>query len=196
MPPARTWLPQFPRIVRDVDDFPAPHLDRDAVKLIFGLKHRATLLLMKEVGPSPTRGGAWVVSKATLLGWLANQAEDAGREIERKKRFSRAVLRAELELPRKRTSLLTARLTPEEMAKIEEFPAEVTLIPGEPHRLIVEFTSIEMLGERLLAVGIALNKNLDRYMDMLETPAERTAREADEDDAKYIREWLEANPMR
>ncbi len=193
MPFPRTWLPQFSRIVKEVEDFPAPQLDRDAVKLIFSLKHRATLLLMKEVGPTRTRGGAWVVAKATLLGWLANQAEDAGREIERKARFSRAVLRADLELPRKRTPLLSARLTPEEMAAIEEFPSGVELIPGEPHRLIVEFTSMECLGERLLAVGIALNKNLDRYMEMLETPAERAARKAEEDDAKYIREWLQAN---
>jgi hypothetical protein len=193
MPFPRIWLSNYSAICSDAHAFSGAEFDRDAVMRLFGLKRRAALLLMEEIGPQKMRG-RWVLPKAALLGWLTMQAEAANREIERKARWSRSILQADLVRPRRRLPLLTARLSPEEILAVEQFPAGVTFIPGPPHQLLIEFWDVDDLNQKSLASCVVVNKAPERFAAFGDSQAEQNERDAEAADAAYFHDWLAAHP--
>jgi hypothetical protein len=193
MPFPRSWLPRIAAIVAAVKGWPADQLDRDAVAQIFTLKRRAAISLMEEIGPVRLRTGRWVLSREKLLLFLEGQAREAEIELARKERFTQSLLAADASLLRRPSILLAPRKlsTEQREAYAAGLPESVTLEPGSPNRLVVEFATIEELAERLLATGLALNNRLSVYQNLLE-PRPQDADDEDQAEreaAEYFRNW-------
>jgi hypothetical protein len=192
MPFPRSWLPRIASIVAVVEGWPADQFDREAVAQIFTLKRRAALSLMEEIGPVRRRTGRWVVSREKLLLFLQDQAKEAEIELGRKQRFTQSLLAADASLLRRPSILLAPRTlsTDQREAYAAGLPESVTLEPGSPNRLVVEFATVEELAERLLATGLALNNRLSVYQDLLEPqPPETLEDQAEREAAEYFRNW-------
>ena len=193
MPFPRSWLPRITEIKVAVEGWPADQFDRDAVAQLFTLKRRAALSLMEEIGPIRLRTGRWILSREQLLLFLQAQAKEAELELARKERFTQSLLAADASLLRRPSILLAPRkLSPDQReAYAAGLPESVTLEPGSPNRLVVEFATIEELAERLLATGLALNNRLSVYQDLFEPqPQDANAEtEAEREDAEYFRNW-------
>jgi hypothetical protein len=192
MPFPRSWLSRIAAIVAAIEDRPTEQFDRDAVAQLFALKRRAALSLMKEVGPVRLRTGRWVLPRHELLAFLQSQAKEAEIELARKKRFTYSLLAADASLLRRPSILLAPRALSTEQREtyVAGLPESVTLELGSPNRLVVEFSSIEELAERLLATGLALNNRLSVYQDLLEPREEDGAKDqAEREDAEYFKNW-------
>ena len=193
MPFPRSWLPRLPAILAAVEGAPADHFDREAIVQLFALQRRAALSLMEEVGPLRLRTGRWVVSREKLLLFLQAQFKEAEIELGRKERLTQSLLQADASLLRRPSILLAPRkLSPDQReAYAAGLPESVTLEPGSPNRLVVEFGTIEELAERLLATVLALNNRLSVYQDLLEPRPQDADDEdkAERDDAAYFRNW-------
>lgn len=195
MPFPRQWLPRLPEILAEVRHFPAPEIDREAIMGLFGLKRRAALLLMREIGPRAIRG-RWFVDRQELLRWLAARQPEADQESGRRARWSRTMLQADLEKPRRPSPLLTVRLSPEEVRETVDFPAGVSLTPGRPSVLTIEFASITDLAEKILRLGVAMNRNLDRYVALVEPQSGPSAEEQEQirRERDYFLHWKPGDP--
>jgi hypothetical protein len=193
MPFPRSWLPRIAEILTAVEDWPIDQFDRDAIAQLVTLKRRAALALMKEIGPVRLRTGRWVVPREKLLAFLQSQAKEAEIELARKERFTQSLLTADASLLRRPSILLASRkLSPDQReAYAAGLPESVTLEPGSPNRLVVEFGTIEELAERLLATGLAINNRFTVYQDLLEphSPEADTESQAEREDAEYFRNW-------
>lgn len=193
MPFPRTWLPRISDILAAVQGWPAKEFERDAVAQIFTLKRRAALSLMKEVGPVRLRTGRWAVSREQLLGFLHSQANEAEIELARKQRFTQSLLAADASLLRRPSLLLAPRKLSAEQREVYAagLPESVSLEPGSPNRLVVEFSTIEELAERLIATGLAMNNRLSVYQDLLEPRSQGVEAEdqAERADMEYFRNW-------
>ncbi|WP_114211297.1 hypothetical protein [Acidisarcina polymorpha] len=193
MPFPRSWLPRIRSIVAAVEDWPAEHLDREAIAQVFALKRRAALSLMKEIGPIRLRTGRWILPREKLIAFLQAQAKEAEVELARKERFTQSLLAADASLLRRPSILLAPRTLSSEQreAYAVGLPESVTLELGSPNRLVVEFATIEELAERLLATGIALNNRFSVYQDLFapQSQAAHDEDQAEREDAEYLENW-------
>ena len=193
MPFPRTWLPRISEILTIVDGWPAQEFDRDAVTQIFALKRRAALSLMKEVGPLMLRSGRWVIPRERLLGFLHSQTNEAEIELGRKERFAASLRAADASLLRRPSLLLAPRKLSagQRESYTSGLPESVTLEPGSPNRLVVEFSTMEELAERLLATGLAMNNRFSIYQDLLEPRSKQVDAEDLEErsEAEYFKNW-------
>ncbi len=99
MPVPPTWIPRLAEILAAVESLPSRDLDRDQIMRLFGVKRRAALLLMKQLEPKIVRG-SWRIDRSRLTAWLEEQMHDSDRELERQKRLTRALITADISLPR------------------------------------------------------------------------------------------------
>ena len=193
MPFSRTWLPRISAILATIQGWPAKEFDRDAVARIFTLRRRAALSLMKEIGPVRLRTGRWAIPRERLLGFLHSQAKEAEIELARKQRFTQSLLAADASLLRRPSILLAPRKVTTEQREVYAagVPESVTFKLGSPNRLVVEFSTIEELAERLLATGLAMNNRLSVYQDLLEPRSQQRNAEdqAARADMEYFRNW-------
>jgi hypothetical protein len=195
MPFPKLWLPRLSEILADVQRFPSSDIDREAIMRLFGLKRRAALLLMKELNPRTERG-SWYIDKKELLRWLKSREPEAEREVDRRARWGELMLRADLEMPRKSSPLLTVQLTAEQVRAVQDFPAGVSLVAGKPSSLTIEFQTVTELAEKVLRLGVAINQNLDRYVSLIEPDAARETEEGNElrRERDYILNWMPGDP--
>ena len=191
MPVPPTWMPRLPEILdatRKLDK----DLDRAQIMRLFGLKRRAALLLMKQLEPRKVRGG-WRIDRSRLIAWLEDQGRDAERERARRDRLTRALVAADLSLPRRPGAFLSVSATQEMRRQaVQGLPPGVLLTVGSPSRLEVEFETLAELAEKLLQAGLELDRNFDHYASLLEAGADASApteEELERQDAEYFRNW-------
>ena len=192
MPVPPTWMPRLAEILAAVESLPASELDREQIMRLFRVKRRAALLLMQQLEPKRVRG-SWRIDRRRLATWLEEQMRDAGRELDRRERLTRALITADLSLPRPKGAFLSVAATQEMRSKaVQGFPPGVSLTTGSPSRLEVEFQTLEDLAEKLIQAGLALDRNFDHYASLLETGANshaQTEEELERLDAEYFKNW-------
>jgi hypothetical protein len=192
MPVPPTWIPRLAEILAAVQTLPARDLDREQVMRLFGIKRRAALLLMKRLEPKMVRG-SWRIDRSRLAAWLVEQMHDSDRELQRQKRLTRALITADISLPRPPGAFLSVAATQEMRNKaIQGLPPGVSLAFGRPSRLEAEFETLEELAEKLIQAGLALDRNFDHYASLLETGANsaaQTEQELERLDAEYFKNW-------
>ena len=192
MPVPPTWIPRLAEILAAVESLPSRELDREQIMRLFRIKRRAALLLMKQLEPKMVRG-SWRIDRLRLAAWLEDQMRDAGRELDRRERLTRALITADLSLPRPKGAFLSVAATQEMRSKaVQGFPPGVSLTTGSPSRLEVEFQTLEELAEKLIQAGLALDRNFDHYASLLETGAHSSAQteeELERLDAEYFKNW-------
>jgi hypothetical protein len=192
MPVPPTWIPRLAEILAAVESLPSRELDREQIMRLFRIKRRAALLLMKQLEPKIVRG-SWRIDRLRLAAWLEEQMRDAGRELDRRERLTRALITADLSLPRPKGAFLSVAATQEMRSKaVQGLPPGVSLAFGRPSRLEVEFETLEELAEKLIQAGLALDRNFDHYASLLETGAHssaQTERELERLDAEYFKNW-------
>jgi hypothetical protein len=192
MPVPPTWIPRLAEILTAAQKLPAGDLDREQIMRLFGVKRRAALLLMKQLEPKMVRG-SWRIDRSRLATWLEEQMHDSDRELERQKRLTRALITADISLPRPPGAFLSVAATQEMRSQaVQGLPPGVSLAFGRPSRLEVEFRTLEELAEKLLQAGLALDRNFDHYASLLETGANFSApteEELERQDAEYFKNW-------
>jgi hypothetical protein len=192
MPVPPSWIPRLPEILAAAQSLPSHDLDRDQIMRLFGVKRRAALLLMKQLEPKMVRG-SWRIDRSRLAAWLEEQMHHSDRELERQKRLTRALITADLSLPRPNGAFLSVTASQEMRSQaLQGLPPGVRIAPGSPSRLEVEFQTLEELAERLIQAGLALDRNFDHYVSLLETGAKElapTEEELERLDAEYFKNW-------
>ncbi len=191
MPVPPTWMPRLPEIL-DATRTLDKDLDRAQIMRLFGLKRRSALLLMKPLEPKRVRGG-WRIDRSRLLSFLEEQSRDAEREHARRDRLTRALVAADLSLPRRPGAFLSVSATQEMRRQaVQGLPPGVSLTVGSASRLEVEFRTLAELAEKLLQAGLELDRNFDHYASLLEAGADSSApieEELERQDAEYFRNW-------
>jgi hypothetical protein len=118
---------------------------------------------------------------------------DSDRELERRERMTRALITADISLPRPPGAFLSVAATQEMRSRaVEGFPPGISLAIGSPSRLEVEFHTLAELAEKLIQAGLALDRNFDHYVSLLETTADspaQTEEELERLDAEYFKNW-------
>jgi hypothetical protein len=192
MPVPPTWMPRLAEILAAVESLPTSELDREQIMRLFRVKRRAALLLMKQLEPKRVRG-SWRIDRRRLATWLEEQMRDAGRELDRRERLTRALITADLSLPRPKGAFLSVAATQEMRSQaVRGLPPGVAIDFGSPSRLEVEFQTLEDLAEKLIQAGLALDRNFDHYASLLETGANSSAQteeELERLDAEYVKNW-------
>ena len=192
MPVPPTWIPRLAEILGAVQKLPSRDLDREQIMRLFGVKRRAALLLMKQLEPKMVRG-SWRIDRLRLAAWLDDQMRDAGRELDRRERLTRALITADLSLPRPKGAFLSVTATQEMRSQaVQGLPSGVAIDFGSPSRLEVEFQTLEELAEKLIQAGLALDRNFDHYASLLESDAHSSAQteaELERLDAEYFKNW-------
>jgi hypothetical protein len=192
MPVPPTWIPRLAGILAAVESLPSRELDREQIMCLFLIKRRAALLLMQQLEPKMVRG-SWRIDRLRLAAWLEDQMRDAGRELDRRERLTRALITADLSLPRPKGAFLSVAATQEMRSQaVQGLPPGVSLAFGSPSRLEVEFQTLEELAEKLLQAGLALDRNFDHYASLLEIGANSSAPTQDDlerQDAEYFKNW-------
>jgi hypothetical protein len=187
-----TWIPRLAEILAAAQNLPSTDLDREQIMRLFGVKRRAALLLMKELEPKMVRG-SWRIERLRLAAWLEDQMRDASRELDRRERLTRALITADLSLPRPKGAFLSVAATQEMRSQaVQGLPPGVSLAFGRPSRLEVEFETLEELAEKLIQAGLALDRNFDHYASLLETDANssaQTEKDLERLDAEYFKNW-------
>ena len=192
MPVPPTWIPRLAEILAAVQSLPTRDLDREQIMRLFRIKRRAALLLMKQLEPKMVRG-SWRIDRLRLAAWLEDQMRDAGRELDRRERLTRALITADLSLPRPKGAFLSVAATQEMRSQaVQGLPPGVSLAIGRPSRLEVQFQTLEELAEKLIQTGLALDRNFDHYASLLETGAHSSTQpeeELERLDAEYFKNW-------
>jgi hypothetical protein len=192
MPVPPTWIPRLAEILAAAQKLPSTNLDRQQIMRLFGLKRRAALLLMKQLEPKMVRG-SWRIDRSRLAAWLEEQMHHSDRELERQKRLTRALITADLSLPRPNGAFLSVTASQEMRSQaVQGLPPGVRITLGSPSRLEVEFQTLEELAEKLIQAGFALDRNFDHYASLLETGANssvQTEEQLEQLDAEYFKNW-------
>jgi hypothetical protein len=192
MPVPPTWIPRLAEILAAVESLPSRDLDREQIMRLFRIKRRASLLLMKQLEPKMVRG-SWRIDRSRLTAWLEEKMHDSDRELERQKRLTRALITADISLPRPKGAFLSVAATQEMRSQaVQGLPPGVSIGCGRPSRLEVEFETLEELAEKLIQAGLALDRNFDHYASLLETGATTSAptqEELERQDAEYFKNW-------
>ena len=131
MPVPPTWIPRLAEILAAVQSLPSRDLDREQIMRLFGIKRRAALLLMKQLEPKMVRG-SWRIDRSRLAAWLEEQMHDSDRELERQKRLTRALITADISLPRPPGAFLSVAATQEMRSQaVQGLPPGVSLAFGQ-----------------------------------------------------------------
>jgi len=167
MPARPTWLARVPHILGSLQAETAPpFLDRPAVEILFGVRRRQAIRLLRRCGGYQV-GRAFLVPRASVLLFLAAQrADEELPEIEAQKRHVADFLgqaRQSLSLPR-----IPLPLAPKLSAiTFAGLPPGIRLTPG---RLAIEFESATELLEKLFSVSPALVNDFDTVERAWERP--------------------------
>jgi hypothetical protein len=130
MPVPPSWIPRLAEILAAVQSLPSRDLDREQIMRLFRVKRRAALLLMKQLEPKMVRG-SWRIDRSRLAAWHEEQMHDSDRELERQKRLTRALITADISLPRPPGAFLSVTASQEMRSQaVQGLPPGVSLAFG------------------------------------------------------------------
>jgi hypothetical protein len=164
MPGQPTWFPRIPDLLTELEKPSAPpFLDRAAIEVLFGLKRRQAIDLMKQLRRYAL-GKAFVVDRSELLRFLRKRRTPGRHAIERQQRVLDSL--ADLRLTAQSRPALaipirgvTQAVYQKSMARL---PAGIELVPG---RLTITFTESNALLLKLFELAQAIQNDLETFAD-------------------------------
>ena len=169
MPAKAVWLLKIPEIIRMLEAFDVPVVDRAIIESLFGLRRRQAIELLHRFGGFES-GKTFLVDRHVLIENLRRLAagEEFEREIRRRDRLDHAVD----EMRRYQAAARVIIPVPPDVfsRKMADLPAGVALTPGQ---LQVAFAGKEDLLAKLFELAQAASNDYDRFCAVAE-PVERT----------------------
>jgi hypothetical protein len=169
MPAKAAWLLKIPEIIRMLEAFNVPVVDRAIIERLFGLRRRQAIELLHRFGGFES-GKTFLVDRHVLIENLRRLAagEEFEREIRRRDRLDHAVD----EMRRYQAAARVIIPVPPDVfsRKMADLPAGVALTPGQ---LQVAFAGTEDLLAKLFELAQAASNDYDRFCAVAE-PVERT----------------------
>ncbi len=171
MPAKAAWLLMIPEIVRMLEAFDLPVVDRAIIERLFGLRRRQAIELLHRFGGFES-GKTFLVDRHVLIENLQRLAagEEFQREIRRKERLDGAIDR----LRRYQTATRIIIPVPPDVydRKLADLSAGVALEPGHLH---VVFSGAEDLLAKLFELAQAASNDYTRFCAAAEPVERRTA---------------------
>ncbi|RZU29810.1 hypothetical protein [Edaphobacter modestus] len=175
------WRHEIHTIASSVRNSQTETWTRRDIERVFCVSRGSAQTIMRAVGEIQDLGGKHVVSRASLLSYLdvLITADDLGLE-------HRARLNTSLPVPRVR---LLKMQVPDDLrtVMVRDLPPEITLEPG---RIEICGANSVVLMERLLALALALQNDLDTAAQILDPPR-HTPELIDNELSKMFRELAE-----
>ncbi len=153
------WLERVPELLRQLEDFPAPVLDRAALEQWLGLSRRQCIRLMHRWGGYQA-GRTFLIGRERMREELEQllAGEEPRREQRRRQRLSALVERWHADLKGRYIAIPAAAGV---LAQgLDSLPAGVRLAPGQ---LLIDFRDPEQLLERLLALVMGIQNDYGRF---------------------------------
>ena len=171
MPAKAAWLLKIPEIIRMLEAFDVPVVDRAIIERLFGLRRRQAIELLHRFGGFES-GKTFLVDRHVLIENLRRLAagEEFEREIRRRDRLDHAVD----EMRRYQAAARVIIPVPPDVfsRKMADLPAGVALTPGQ---LQVIFAGTEDLLAKLYALTQAASNDYDRFCAAAEPVEHRSA---------------------
>ena len=160
MPAKPAWCSKINDVIRELEGFPRPFVDRATVEFLLGVGRRRAQQIM---APCVTGriGASGVVEREALIGHLKRLAGGEAGEYEVRRRRKVASLIDSLRKER----IAQPRVLVEAPVRVvdqrfEDLPAGVQLERG---RLSVEFQNAQEAIEKLLALAMAIGNDFDGF---------------------------------
>lgn len=160
MPDQPSWIEHVPKILETLESPGAPpFLDRSTVEMLFGVRRRQAIHLLRRFGGYQV-GKTFLVSRETVIRFLRDPRRRTAAEIE-KGRFERvgnALAKARLELYQRRIPIT---VQPETLRlEISGLPDGIDLKTGQ---LTVRFEQPVELLQKLFALSQALANDFESF---------------------------------
>ena len=170
MPAKAAWLLKIPEIIRMLEAFDVPVVDRAIVERLFGLRRRQAIELLHRFGGYQA-GRTFLVDRHVLMANLRRLAEgeEFERESHRKERLDGAIDR----LRRYQTAARVNIPVPPDVfnRKFADLSAGVALEPGQLH---IAFSGAVGLLAKLFELAQAASNDYDRFCAAAEPVEGRT----------------------
>ena len=165
MPRKSEWLERVPSAISELQDFPAPVIDRATVERLLGIRRREAIRLMHRFGGFQA-GKTFLIGREELLGCLERlqSGDDWHAEIRRRERLMDKLDRARRETAARRVPIQAERT---DVRPATGLSPRIRLVPG---KLEVEFDSPEQLLTRLFELAQAIADDVDGFTKLLEVP--------------------------
>ena len=171
MPAKPVWLLKIPEIIRMLEAFDVPVVDRAIIERLFGLRRRQAIELLHRFGGFES-GRTFLVDRHVLIENLRRLAagEEFDRESRRKERLDGAIDR----LRRYQTAARVSIPVPPDVfnRKLKDLSAGVALEPGHLH---VAFSGAEELLSKLYELAQVASNDFDRFRAAAESVEQRPA---------------------
>jgi hypothetical protein len=171
MPAKPSWLLKIPEIIRMLEAFDVPVVDRAIIERLFGLRRRRAIELLHRFGGFES-GRTFLVGRHVLIENLRRVA--AGEEFERESRRKERLDGALDQLHRYQASARVSIPVPPDVynRKLADLSTGVALEPGQLH---IAFSGAVDLLAKLFEFAQAASNDYDRFCAAAE-PVEQTKR--------------------
>jgi hypothetical protein len=159
MPARAAWLLKIPEIIRMLQAFEVPVVDRATIERLFGLRRRQAIELLHRLGGYQT-SRTFLVDRHLLIEHLQRLA--AGEEFDRESRRRERLDGSIDQLRRHQTAARVRIPVPPDVynRKLKDLSAGVALEPGHLH---VAFSGAEELLGKLYELAQAASNDFDRF---------------------------------
>jgi hypothetical protein len=160
MPDQPLWIERVPKILETLESPGAPpFLDRPAVEILFGVRRRQAIQLLRRFGGYQV-GKTFLVSREAVAGFLRDPRRRTAADMEkgRFERVSNALGAARRELHQRRIAIAVAPETPG--LAISGLPEGIRLEAG---RLTVHFEKPLELLQKLFSLSQALANDFESF---------------------------------
>jgi hypothetical protein len=159
MPAKAAWLLKIPEIIRMLQAFEVPVVDRATIERLFGLRRRQAIELLHRLGGYQT-SRTFLVDRHLLIEHLQRLA--AGEEFDRESRRRERLDGSIDQLRRHQTAARVRIPVPPDVynRKLKDLSAGVALEPGHLH---VAFSGAEELLGKLYELAQVASNDFDRF---------------------------------
>ena len=159
MPARAAWLLKIPEIIRMLQAFEVPVVDRATIERLFGLRRRQAIELLHRLGGYQT-SRTFLMDRHLLIEHLQRLA--AGEEFDRESRRRERLDGSIDQLRRHQTAARVRIPVPPDVynRKLKDLSAGVALEPGHLH---VAFSGAEELLGKLYELAQAASNDFDRF---------------------------------
>jgi hypothetical protein len=168
MPAKPAWFSKLDEIIAELQAFPRPAIDRRTLEFLLGVGPRRAQQIM--AGCITERvGTSSLADRDLLIGHLLALAEGDSGYYERRRRNKLADTLEEL----RRAWLARPKVLVEAPVSVinqefDDLPDGIELAPG---RITVRFSDSRQALEKLLALAMAIGKDMERFERLTEDPA-------------------------
>jgi hypothetical protein len=157
MPDQPSWIERVPEILKKLNSYDLPFLDRPAVEVLFGLRRRQAIQLLRRLGGYQV-GKTFLVPREAAIRFLRERRSAAADEKGRFERVASALGQARQELQQHRISIPASTETCR--LDFSGLPAGIRLETGQ---LTIQFATPVDLLQKLFALSQALTNDYHTF---------------------------------